>query len=395
MGMVVIKPGREKSILQRHPWVYSSAIAETIGVHEAGETVDVVDKDHRFLARGAYSPHSQIRVRIWTWDENTQIDAGFFLTQLKNALDLRKSLENVIQSNAMRLVHAESDGIPGLIVDRYADVLVVQFLTSGSERWRDVIVNVLDELVKPHSIYERSDVDVRELEGLHPRKALIKGDEFSDLVQIYEKDRRYWVDVHKGQKTGFYLDQNLNRERIRAFSDGREVLDCFTYTGGFTIAAMAGGASSIVAIDSSAEALSLARKNLALNHFSDEKVEWMEGDVFKLLRLFRDTGYKFDMIILDPPKFAPTPAQVHRASRGYKDINLLAFKLLRPNGLLCTFSCSGGVNEALFQKIVFSAAIDAGVEAQIIERLHQSPDHPIALNFPEGSYLKGLIVRVK
>jgi len=251
MGMVVIKPGREKSILQRHPWVYSSAIGETIGVHEAGETVEVVDRDHRFLARGAYSPHSQIRVRIWSWDEDTKIDAAFFLTQLKRALDLRESLVNIIQSNAMRLVHAESDGIPGLIVDRYADVLVVQFLSCGSERWRDVIVNILDELVKPHSIYERSDGDVRDLEGLHPRKALIKGDEFSDLILIYEKDRRYWVDVNNGQKTGFYLDQSLNRERIRAFSDGREVLDCFTYTGGFTIAAMAGGDRKSTRLNSS------------------------------------------------------------------------------------------------------------------------------------------------
>ena len=395
MGMVVIKPGREKSILQRHPWVYSSAIAETVGVHERGETVDIVNREHRFLARGAYSPHSQIRVRIWSWDEDIKIDATFFLAQLKRALDLRESLTDIIQSNAMRLVYAESDGLPGLIVDRYADVLVVQFLSAGSEYWRDVIINALDELVKARSIYERSDVDMRELEGLHPRKALIKGDEFGDLVQINAKDLRYWVDVHNGQKTGFYLDQSLNRERIRAFSYGREVLDCFTYTGGFTMAALAGGASSVVAIDSSAEALSLARENLALNHFSDEKVEWVEGDVFKLLRLFRDKGYLFDMIILDPPKFAPTPAQVHRASRGYKDINLLAFKLLRPNGLLCTFSCSGGIHETLFQKIVFSAALDAGVEAQMIERLHQAPDHPVALNFPEGSYLKGLIVRVK
>ena len=395
MGMVVIKPGREKSILQRHPWVYSSAIAETTGVLERGETVDIVDREHRFLARGAYSPHSQIRVRIWSWDEDIKIDATFFLAQLKRALDLRESLTDIIQSNAMRLVYAESDGLPGLIVDRYADVLVVQFLSAGSEYWRDVIINALDELVKARSIYERSDVDMRELEGLHPRKALIKGDEFGDLVQINAKDLRYWVDVHNGQKTGFYLDQSLNRERISAFSYGREVLDCFTYTGGFTMAALAGGASSVVAIDSSAEALSLARENLALNHFSDKKVEWVEGDVFRLLRLFRDKKQLFDMIVLDPPKFAPTPAQVHRASRGYKDINLLAFKLLRPNGLLCTFSCSGGIHETLFQKIVFSAALDAGVEAQIIERLHQAPDHPVALNFPEGSYLKGLIVRVK
>ncbi len=395
MGEAIIKPGREKSILQRHPWVYSGSISKICGKCECGETIEVVDAGHRFLARGAYSPNSQIRVRIWTWDPNTTIDVNFFRVTLEKAFELRNIYPKKVNSNAMRLVHAESDGLPGLIVDRYADVLVVQFLSCGVEHWRDLIVDLMVKMSDAKSIYERSDVDVRMLEGLPQRKGLLRGNEIGEYVRIIENDLLYLVDVKNGQKTGFYLDQSENRERIRRLSNGKEVLDCFTYTGGFTIAALAGGASSVIAIDSSSEALNIARKNLALNGFSGKSVEWIEGDVFKVLRTFRDQGRLFDMIILDPPKFAPTSAQAERASRGYKDINLLALKLLHRNGLLCTFSCSGGIDESLFQKIVFSAALDAGVEAQIVERLHQSSDHPISLYFPEGSYLKGLVVRVK
>jgi 23S rRNA (cytosine1962-C5)-methyltransferase len=295
-----------------------------------------------------------------------------------------------VNSNAYRLVYAESDGLPGLIVDRYGDMLVLQSLTAGCERWKEPLADILLEETGLSAIYERSDADVRALEGLPERTGLLRGNPPEKTV-ITEYGLRFTVDLCTGHKTGFYLDQRQNRLRVRALAQGRDVLDCFCYTGGFTVNALAGGARSVVAVDSSALALALGRENLSINGLKAEAVEWRAEDVFQDLRKFRDEGRSFDMIILDPPKFAPTAAQAEKASRGYKDINLLAFKLLRPGGLLVTFSCSGGIEAALFQKIVASAALDAGVEAQIVEHLSQGPDHPVALNFPEGAYLKGLV----
>jgi 23S rRNA (cytosine1962-C5)-methyltransferase len=300
-----------------------------------------------------------------------------------------------VSSNACRLVYAESDGLPGLIVDRYADTLVMQCLSAGVERWRDTVVELLTELTQVKDIYERSDADVRELEGLKSRTGVLLGAEPSTPLQIIEGALSFWVDILKGHKTGSYLDQRYNRQFVGRLSSQRDVLDCFSYTGGFALSALSAGARSVLAVEASSDAITLAKANLRLNNLPEDRIEWIEYDVFSTLRKLRDRGSTFDLIVLDPPKFAPTSAQVERASRGYKDINLLAFKLLRPGGFLATFSCSGGINAELFQKIVFAAALDAGVEAQIVERLHQAFDHPVALNFPEGAYLKGLVLQVK
>jgi 23S rRNA (cytosine1962-C5)-methyltransferase len=394
MFTIKLKPSREKSVLRRHPWVFSGALMDMKETPSDAETVCITDSGGKFLAWGAYSLHSQISVRIWSWKPEETIGEEFFRSCLKRALQTREELISARQTDAIRLVHAESDGLPGLIVDRYSDTLVVQFLSSGAERWREMIVGLLQELLDPERIYERSDVDVRRLEGLPERSGLLGGSSLPERLQIQENNLKFWVDVAKGHKTGFYLDQRCNRARVGELSRDRQVLDCFCYTGGFTIHALAGGAASVVTVETSSDAIALGRQNLALNGLSSEKVNWLEGDVFKVLREFRDRDESFDLIILDPPKFAPTSSLAQQAARGYKDINLLAFKLLRPGGLLVTFSCSGGIDAALFQKIVAGAALDAGVEAQIVERLHQGIDHPVALNFPESAYLKGLVVRI-
>ena len=397
-----LKPGREKPVLRRHPWIFSGAIADIDGEPSDGQTVDVIDANATFLAKGSYSSKSQIRVRIWSWDPDAIIDPSFLRGRLVRAIQVRQDLIDPEQTNAYRLVHAESDGIPGLIVDRYADNLVVQSLTSGSEFWLEPIVDLLVEITGIEQIYERSDAEVRGLEGLSPRVRLVRGNTAASIgsnqdhagrVQIEEMGIRYWVDLLSGQKTGFYLDQRENRSTTRQLALGRTVLDCFSYTGAFALSALAGGAKSVTVVEASREALNLARENMALNGYDQDRLATMEGDVFQVLRLFRDQAKLFDMIVLDPPKFAPTAAQAQQAARGYKDINLLAFKLLRPGGLLVTFSCSGGVSEELFQKIVAGAALDAQVDAQILEKMFQGPDHPVALNFPEGAYLKGLICR--
>jgi 23S rRNA (cytosine1962-C5)-methyltransferase len=298
-----------------------------------------------------------------------------------------------VPEQAQRLVHAESDGLPGLIVDRYQEWLVVQFLSCGVEYWRQALLAGLVELTGAGNIYERSDADVRQLEGLPTRIGLVHGSDLPVKIWVKEHGLEFAVDICNGHKTGFYLDQRQNRLLLRDFAAGKEVLDCFSYTGGFLLNALKAGAKSALAIDASFEALELAKENALHNGLADNPLEWLQADVFQALRSFRDQRRSFDLIILDPPKFAPTAAQAERAARGYKDINLLALKLLRPDGVLFTFSCSGGISPDLFQKIVASAALDAGVEAQIIQHMHQAPDHPIALNFPEGEYLKGLVVR--
>jgi 23S rRNA (cytosine1962-C5)-methyltransferase len=394
MGSVQLKRGREKSLLKQHPWIFSGAISLVNGDPKNGETVDILDADGTLLARGAYSHQSQIRVRVWTWDLEEPIDTNFFQKRIKRAIVFRQRFVDTVRSNACRLIYGESDGLPGLIVDRYDGVLIGQFLSWGPEIWKDVIVDLLEEITNTNQIYERSDVEVRKLEGLPLRKGILRGTEIPRFVEIGEDGLRYLVDIQEGQKTGFYLDQSANRRRLKRLSTHCRILDCFSYTGGFSISALAGNAKHVTAIDSSAGALELARTNLDLNHIGSNDVELIEGDVFKHLRYLRDQGRDFDLIVLDPPKFAPTASQAQRASRGYKDINLFAFKLLKPGGYLVTFSCSGGVNLELFQKIVSASALDAGVDAQIIEVLHQGYDHPISLNFPESAYLKGFIIRI-
>jgi len=406
MPALILKPGREKSLLRRHPWIFSGAVVEVAGEPGVGATVDLISSDGQFLARAAYSPHSQIRARVWTFDDEP-VDQAFFRHRIRTAIQSRETWNLTPDTDSFRMIYAESDGLPGFIVDRYGELLVMQCLTAGAEYWRDTFANLLRAEIGPAGIYERSDADVRELEGLEPRSGWLVGSGMADLpesrissidsrisnIVITEAGLKFQADLAHGHKTGFYLDQRLNRQRLRLLAHGREVLDCFCYTGGFTLNALAGGAKSVLAIDSSAAALAMARENVALNGLLVDKAEFVEGDVFQVLRKFRDEARSYDLIVLDPPRFAPTAAHAEKAARAYKDINLLAFKLLRPGGILMTFSCSGGVDAALFQKIVASAALDAGVQAQIVEHLSQSPDHPVALNFPEAAYLKGLTLR--
>jgi 23S rRNA (cytosine1962-C5)-methyltransferase len=393
MPSLTLKPGREKSLLRRHPWIFSGAVARVDGDPEPGATVDLLAASGQFLARAAYSPSSQIRARVWTFDPAEPVDAAFFRKRIAAAIAGRAGLHLTPGTDALRLIHAESDGLSGLIVDRYADVLVIQFLSAGVELWRDTIADILLEETGLGSIYERSDADVRELEGLLPKVGPLRGALPPSPFTILENDLKFMVNLESGHKTGFYLDQRENRLRVRGLSAGWDVLDCFCYTGGFTVNALAGEAKSVLSVDASAEALALCRQNVSINSLDVSRHSMLEGDVFLLLRKFRDEARSFDLIVLDPPKFAPTAAQAEKAARGYKDINLLAFKLLRPGGLLVTCSCSGGVDAALFQKIVASAALDAGVDAQILAHLEQAPDHPVALHFPEGAYLKGLVCR--
>ncbi|HEX6528517.1 MAG TPA: class I SAM-dependent rRNA methyltransferase [Burkholderiales bacterium] len=388
--MMVLKKGREKSLKRRHPWIFSGAVERASG--KAGDTVEVLDSSKHFLARAAYSPKSQIRARVWTFDQAEAVDAGFFRNRIQAALAMREALPAAKHANALRLIHGESDGLPGLVVDRYADVLVAQFLAAGVERWRDPILDSLLELSGCEAVFERSDAEVRKLEGLEPRVGFARGNRNAARCPIIEYGLNFRVDVEQGQKTGFFLDQRENRQRVRALAAGREVLDGFCYTGGFSIAALAGGAKRVTAIESSAPALQVAKENLAANPLDASKVDFRQADVFSELRKLRDSAARFDLIILDPPKFAPTAAQVKKAARAYKDINLWALKLLAPGGLLATFSCSGAVSGELFQSIVAGAALDAGGEARIIERFGAAADHPVALAFPEGDYLKGLLV---
>jgi 23S rRNA (cytosine1962-C5)-methyltransferase len=390
--VIHLKPGREKSLRRHHPWIFSGAVERVAGKPVAGDTVELRSSSGATLARAAYSPASQIRARVWTFDPAEEVDAGFFRRRVMRALALREGLPAAKHGNALRLVHAESDGLPGLVVDRYADVLVAQFLAAGVERWREPILDALAELTGCEAIYERSDAETRKLEGMKPRAGFVRGNRDAARCPIVEYGLNFKVDVEQGQKTGFFLDQRENRQRVRALAAGREVLDAFSYTGGFAINALAGGASRIVAVESSAPSLEVAKENLAANPLDAAKVEFVHADAFTHLRALRDRGAQFDLAVLDPPKFAPTAAQAKNAARAYKDINLLAFKLLRPGGLLATFSCSGGVDAALFQSIVAGAGLDAGVEAKILERFGAAADHPVALEFPEGEYLKGLLI---
>ena len=390
---IILKTGREKSLLRRHPWVFSGAVERVDGSPSSGDTLPVCDDLGNFLAWAAYNPDSQITARVWSWREEDVIDAGFFRGKIANALAVRGNLNMLHDSNAMRLIHAESDGLPGLIVDQYGSVLVMQIGSAGAEHWRDTLVDILQELCKPLCIYERSDSDSRGLEGLEVRNGVLRGT-LPETVEVVEHGLRFKVNVASGQKTGFYLDQRDKRALTETLAKDKDVLNCFCYTGGFSLYALRGGAKAVLSIDASADALGIAAENLTGNDLEASRAEWQEADVFQALRTLRDQNMKFDLIILDPPKFAPTAAFAEKAARGYKDINLLGFKLLRPGGLLFTYSCSGGISEELFQKIIAGAALDAGVDAQIVHYLHASADHPVLLSFPEGAYLKGLVLRV-
>jgi len=390
IAQVILKPGKERSLQRAHPWIFSGAIARAPGDLASGETVAICRADGRALAVAAYSPQSQIRARVYSFDVDTRIDGAFFTSRLSAALVERELMP--IDSTAYRWVHGEADGLPGLIVDRYGDVVVAQFLSAGSEAHKSSILAALIDLSGAKVVYERSDADVRGLEGLQPVTGTLHGSLPPVPLEIEENGLRLLLDVKTGHKTGFYLDQRENRALVTRIA-GQRVLNCFCYTGGFSLAASKGGATEILSIDSSAEALALARLNWQLNGFSDENIEWQQADVFAALRELRDRHREFDTIVLDPPKFAPTPGHVEKAARAYKDINLLAFKLLAPGGRLVTFSCSGGVSPELFQKIVAGAAADAHVDVVLEKRLAAGLDHPVRLAFPEGEYLKGIILR--
>ena len=388
MKVVRLRDGKERSLLRRHPWVFESSIAK--GRADAGETVRVEAADGRFLAWAAFSPASQIRLRAWSFDEAERIDAAFLERRIAHAVALRARL--ALDSDAQRIVHGEADGLPGLVVDRYGDTLVAQFLAAGSERWKPAIADALLRASGTARLYERSDAGVRAQEGLAPQTGWLRGDGATE-VSIREHDWRFRVDIAGGHKTGFYIDQRANR---RHFADWvrrlgvQRVLNCYAYTGGFSIAALAGGATQVTSVDSSAPALERASAQVADNGFAAARHAVLDADVNATLRAQLEQGAQWDAIVLDPPKFAPTVAHVERASRAYKDINRLALKLLAPGGLLFTFSCSGGIGPELFHKIVAGAGIDAGADAAIVQRLEEGPDHPTTLCFPEGQYLKGL-----
>jgi 23S rRNA (cytosine1962-C5)-methyltransferase len=395
MPTLTLKPGRDKAVRNRHPWLFSGAIERIDRAAKDGDIVEVHSAGGQWLARGYLNRRSQIQVRLLTWDVGEAIDAGFWRKRLERALNGRSALAAVPSTTAYRLVHAESDGLPGLVVDRYGDWLVVQCLTLGVEQVKPLLTSLLVELCRPAGIVERSDVDVRQKEGLQPVAGLLHGRTPSGPVEIMENSRRFLVDLLAGQKTGFYLDQRENRRRTAAYCEGARVLNAFSYSGGFAVYALAAGAAHVVNLDSSVEALELSERNLALNGFDpDAQAEGVAGDVFQVLRDWRAGGERFDVVILDPPKFAHSQPQVDRAARAYKDINLLGMQLLRPGGVLATFSCSGLVSADLFQKIVFGASADAARDVQVVERLSQGPDHPVLLSFPEGEYLKGLVCRV-
>jgi 23S rRNA (cytosine1962-C5)-methyltransferase len=390
MKTIRLKEGKERSLLRRHPWVFDSAIAK--GGADAGETVRVESSAGQFLGWAAFSPNSRIRARVWSFDEGQRIDARFIEARIAQAVAARQWFD--IQSDGLRLVHGEADGLPGLIVDRYGDTLVAQFTSCGTERFKAAIADALMQVTGLSRLYERSDASVRSLEGLPEVTGWLRGSGETELT-IREHDWRLTLDVATGHKTGFYLDQRDSRQRFAQHTRHRQfgkVLNCYCYTGGFTIAALAGGAGHVTSIDSSGPALARAAAHVQLNGFDASRTRFMDADVNASLRAFIEAGETFDAIVLDPPKFAPTAAHAERAARAYKDINRLAFKLLVPGGELFTYSCSGGISADLFHKIVASAGTDAGVDGFISERLQGAPDHPMTVNFPEGEYLKGLVV---
>ena len=390
MKTLRLKPGKEKSLLRRHPWIFDGAIDS--GGGDAGETLRVESSGGQFLAWAAYSPQSKIRARVWSFDETQPVDASFLIAACARAIDARSLFD--IQSNGMRLIHGESDGLPGLVVDRYGDTLVAQFSSCGSERFKGVVVDALLKQTGLSRLYERSDTSVRSLEGLPEATGWLAGSGSTEVI-LTEYDWKLSLDVAEGHKTGFYLDQRDSRYKFSQYTRRmgfKRVLNCYSYTGGFTVAALAGGAAHVTSIDSSGPAIELAKANVALNGFDAARTIMLDADVNASLRQYLKDGVTFDAIVLDPPKFASTVAHVERAARAYKDINRLALMLLEPGGALFTYSCSGGISADLFHKIVAGAGLDAGVDAYITERMGGAPDHPMTVTFPEGEYLKGLVL---
>ena len=388
-------PGKDKSIKARHPWIFAGAVSELIGRAKPGDTVDVVAANGRPLARAAFSPESQIRARVWTFDPAETIDHAFFKRRISAAIVRRQALPELRAQQGLRLIHAESDGLPGITVDRYGDTVVIALTSAGAEKWRDAIVDSLHKATGCTRMYERSDASARTREGLAAVVGWRIGEASTDELVIDENGVKMSVDIVAGHKTGFYLDQRDNRHRVGELANGKRVLNCFCYTGGFSLQALKGGASVVISVDSSGPALATAQHNLALNPQLDAtRAIWHEADVFADLRARHNANEKFDLIILDPPKFAPSAAHAERATRAYKDINLQAMKCLNPGGMLMTYSCSGGISVSYFQQIIADAATDAARTTRIAQRLQGAADHPVDVAFPEGEYLKGLLLQV-
>lgn len=394
MARLILNPGKERSLMRRHPWIFSGSVGRLEGRARPGDTVEVLSTDGKLFGRAAWSPESQIRARMWSFEADVTIDHAFFKRVIAASVARRQTHPLIAGEDGVRLIHGESDGLPGVIADRYGEVVVLQLTSAGADKWRDAIVAGLVQATGCAAVYERSDSDVRGLEGLGPVTGCAHG-ELPEHLTIVENGVRLGVDVVGGHKTGFYLDQRDNRLLTGRLAAGRRVLNCFCYTGAFSLQALAGGATSVLSIDSSGPALDAGRANLAMNPQLDAaRAEWRQADVFEALRELKAAGERFDLIVLDPPKFAPSAAHADRAARAYKDINLFGFRLLAPGGILMTYSCSGGIGHELFQKIVAGAAVDAGVDARILHRLSAGPDHPVGLAVPEGEYLKGLAIQV-
>ncbi|MCM8593766.1 class I SAM-dependent rRNA methyltransferase [Accumulibacter sp.] len=392
MAQIVLMPGRDRPLTHRHPWIFAAAVDRLVGRARPGDTVDVLAANGRPLARAAWSPQSKIRGRVWTFDPQEVIDDAFFKRRVEAAVQRRRLMPELRGQEGLRLVHGESDGLPGVIADGYRDTVVVQLTSAGADKWRKAIVRAVQLATGCARIFDRSDSEVRRLEGLEPVTGWALGEAPDAPLSIVEYGVRMRVDVVAGHKTGFYLDQRENRLLTRELARGRLVLNCFCYTGGFSLQALAGGARHVLSIDSSAPALRMAEENLAMNpELRSDCVEWREADVFEEMRALRSQGRRFDLVILDPPKFAPSIAHAERAARAYRDINVLGLRLLNPGGLLMSFSCSGGIRREHFQQIVAEAAVDSGREVRIRRRLAASLDHPVLLSFSEGEYLKGLL----
>ncbi|WP_337264048.1 MULTISPECIES: 23S rRNA (cytosine(1962)-C(5))-methyltransferase RlmI [unclassified Serratia (in: enterobacteria)] len=386
--------GREKSLLRRHPWVFSGAVQRIEGKALSGETIDILDSQGKWLARGAYSPESQIRARVWTFQHDEEIDIAFFIRRLQQAQNWRDWVAKRDGLDGYRLIAGESDGMPGITIDRFQNFLVLQLLSAGAEYQRAALISALQHCYPECAIYDRSDVAVRKKEGLPLAQGQILGDLPPALLPITEHGMKLLVDIQQGHKTGFYLDQRDSRLAARNYSAGRRVLNCFSYTGAFAVAALMGGCTQVISVDTSQAALDIAKQNVELNQLDLSKAEFVRNDVFQLLRNYRTQGEKFDLIIMDPPKFVENKNQLASACRGYKDINMLALQLLNPGGILLSFSCSGLMPTDLFQKILADAAVDAGRDVQFIEQFRQAADHPVIATYPEGLYLKGFACRV-
>lgn len=395
-SQLILHEGREKSLKRRHPWIFSKAVKEIRNAPQNGADIEILSSDGTYLATGSYSPNSQIRARVWTFDREQSVDHSFFVARISEAAKARELMLKETGMSACRLVDAESDGLPGLIIDRYNSFLVLEVLSAGAEYHLKDIVSALRELYPEYSIYERSDVDVRSKEGLEPRKGVIHGEEPPEELAITENGgMQILVNIPEGHKTGYYLDQRDNRAALAKYCCGKSVLNCFSYTGGFSLYALKGRARSVANVDVSQRALDIAKKNIVLNHLDPGRVKFIREDVFSFLRKEKKLGHTYDVIVLDPPKFAESRSQLEKACRGYKDINMIAASILNPGGYLITYSCSGHMSPDLFQKVVADALLDAGREGQIVEFLTQASDHPVALPYPEALYLKGLVVRVR